>query len=799
MKYTGLYLFLIINLLLIGIALPVSACGFYESESDYQAMMFRVRLPEMDFYRPFEYTMRSQWADELNSDPYQSDRIRNCREWAETCMQKVQVDEIYVLLYQTDAGLFLSHVVNNQPNVVLQKNKFLQYLRQPANRELFSYLIFAKKAEIFQQSSDGRFEDWDSYYNYNDNTEFNTRNKFELYKLAKQKIKAAKSKFVQQRYAYQLCRLSYELNLKPDAATLYDYYFGKINTDNLMSVWSLIYKAHALKGDERSRALIQVFEGCNEKKFRCVQLMPATGTMPAKLTKEEKATFLQMQTLQDPGRSLTKIQQIYKLNPNNQGMYFLITREINKLEDWLSTPYIFKKYSISNDDPFRDAYFSSWEQFLLENPEYKINQDSIDQQEKENLAADVKYLSELKTFILEIRKKAAANYRDFYSIALAHLSLLQENAGEATNFLAEIPETTSPSILVQKKLEEVWLAIQTTDIHSSSFENLFVNNVGMLQKINPEVLDTKQMLYTLTQALANKYLQQNDLVKGNLMRMRADDYRTGYVWGVSYPEYLSGYESIHYFDLNARVQDIDQLLVLLQKKNKSEFEQYLSFNLEHSVDLFRDLKGTLAFRNMDLATAYEAFSALPKDYWSKPGSMFEYDLQKDPFKPKGLGKNITQPSDYQFNKAAFIKELMELEKKATSDKSRAAFFYNQLGNAWFNTSYWGNAWMMNRYSWSCTDTYYVKTQRLPAWMQNYMLALQARKYYLKAYITAQDQEQKAYATVMLHYITRLSYQYNSNSHDNQRALYYGNIFRKMKNTRTFRQYDCPGIEGFLGE
>jgi hypothetical protein len=95
------------------------------------------------------------------------------------------------------------------------------------------------------------------------------------------------------------------------------------------------------------------------------------------------------------------------------------------------------------------------------------------------------------------------------------------------------------------------------------------------------------------------------------------------------------------------------------------------------------------------------------------------------------------------------------------------------------------------------DAYYVRTNRLPAWMQNYMLALEARKYYLRAYKTAKNNEQKAYATLMLHYITRLSFQYNSNNRDYQRALYYGNLFRNTKITHTFAQYDCPGIERFL--
>ncbi len=55
------------------------------------------------------------------------------------------------------------------------------------------------------------------------------------------------------------------------------------------------------------------------------------------------------------------------------------------------------------------------------------------------------------------------------------------------------------------------------------------------------------------------------------------------------------YRNIAYFDRAANPADIDTLLALKHKKNKTPFEQILSPRLWGSDDQYNDLKGTILF------------------------------------------------------------------------------------------------------------------------------------------------------------------------------------------------------------
>ncbi|MDR0845059.1 MAG: hypothetical protein LBN71_07545, partial [Tannerella sp.] len=423
----------------------------------------------------------------------------------------------------------------------------------------------------------------------------------------------------------------------------------------------------------------------------------------------------------------------------------------------------------------------------------------------ENLAADRAYLDQLKSFLAKLLPRMGGETKDFYAVSLAHLSLLQENAPDARKYLAMVSEKANPTIRLQQKLETVWLAIKTQDIQSKSFQETFPENIADLERISEPGYDNCQMLYTLTLSLANEYHKKNERVYANLLQLKSNDYRSrsndaeddeDYGYKVSYQEYA--YPSIAYFEFNSTVADVDRLITLLQKKNRTAFETYLLDQPLASVDVYRDLKGTLAFRNNDLQTAYETFASMPGDFWQSRNGLSSADyLNEDPFVPKGLGKDLDREFDYKFNKAEFVKQLIHLQKQAETDKK--ADSYIQLGNAYFNTSYFGNAWMMTRYGWSVSDLYYTKTDCLPQWMRDYMTSAIARTCFEKALAASPTDEQRAYASVMLYMIHKNRYEYLSADSDKKAAVMYGNRFAtQYGNTKTYRMYECPGIRYFLG-
>lgn len=795
-----IYILLLLANLLALPTLKVNACGYYESEADYRAMMFRVMLPHMTNMRPFFYTMKDNYyinhvndnISDLDTDPNQDDRYRNCREWLSQCDKTVLLSDIYKIQYETGGEVFVKAYNGNSWNEIFPENTFIGFLIRKENKELLDYMLFAKQMELTEIGSNNRFEEWGDtkgYYYHTDEIDY-SHNKGKLFQQAQSRIDRVKSQFLKDRYAFQLCRLSYQLYHFERAIQTYDKYFKQIDPKNLMNIWACLFKAQSLDGlglhVEANRSYCQVFANSNEKKFRCVQMynreMPYNNTFSDK----EKSIAITIAALRDPGRVVDSIRSAYQFDKTNPYIPFLVLREINKLEDWMITPLFYDKYSFYNDDPFKCAYSSPWME--------KEPDEQADTLQAENLKTDMQYISQLKESIGIFSSNTTGDIKDFYTMGLAHLSLLQENSTEAKKYLSRISDKANPSIKLQMNLENIWMAIKTQDINSKSFQNTFTKNIIDLERVQSPRYDNHHMLYTLTLALANEYLKKDNIVYGNLMRMKADTYR-GSSWWYYSPENTDSYYLMGYFDNNASVADMDKLIELINKKNKSSFEVYVCNQKLNSVDAYKDLKGTIAFRNNDLELAYKTFASMPQDYWQRIGLNYAMILNEDPFIPKGLGKNKDRSFDYKFNKTDFVKSLIDLQKEENADN------YIKLGNAFFNVTYWGNSWMMTRYMWSSTtDLYYSEIDCLPQWMKNYMTASLAQDYYKKALKIAKNNEQKAYANLMLHYINRLDYNYVAKQYKDvykHNAIAYGIDFNTYSQTNFYETYNCLSIENFL--
>ncbi len=824
-----IYITLFLSNILLLLAQPMNSCGYYESEADFRAMMFRATLPGMRSMGPFNYTMSSVYYrltyDGLNTDINENDRYRNCSEWLAICDKSVVLEDIYTTQYNTDGRLFMKAFRNNAWEENFFGNTFIQFLLKKENKDLLDYMIFAKNMELTEVGGNSRFEEWDSPSTYgqyyyrsesHENIGDDARSKIkkELLRTAWKDLNAASSRFLQQRYAFQVCRLLYQVGQLPGIDPLdvvYNKYFGKVDPNNLMSIWAGLFRAMWTSVDEndRYRYFIQVFSNSDEKKFRCVQLF-TDGYNPESLTNPEQSVAIVMESVKNPGRALEQICKAYSLDKQNKFIPFLILREINKLEDWLITPLFYDKFSYSNSDPFHCAYYDSWmEEYKREHPE-DVQEEQEDETTKqlqaENLLTDQQYMDQLKSLLIQVLSESKGETKDFYAISLAHISLLQENAIEAKKYLSMVSDKANPTIQLQKKLETIWIAIKTQDIESDAFQSVFLKNITDMEKVSTPDYENKQMLYTLISSLSTEYYKKNNRVYGNLMRLKSDVYRhsIGNWWSEGendwyIREYRTGdvYSSLEYFDKNATIADMDIMIDLLEKKNKSPFEEYLCAQPLGSVNAYKDLKGTLAFRNNDLQLAYTTFASMPQDYWNSNHLSFSTYLNEDPFVPKGLRANKYRRFDYHFNKADFVKELIDLEKQASSDKSKAVDCYIKLGNAYFNTSYWGNAWMMIRYGSDTGDLYYSRIDCLPQWMRDYMTAGIARNYYEKALKDAVNDEQRAYVLVMLSYIHRHCYEFLNAEKDKTLALEYGTRFSRYNQTKAFRMYECPGLRHFL--
>ncbi|MDU1905602.1 MAG: hypothetical protein E6772_12535 [Dysgonomonas sp.] len=775
-----------------------SACGYYLAEWEYRTMTFQARLPRMQALQPFIYTTSSRY-NILSPDFRESDRAWNIREWQEATSKDVNFDDIYSIQYGTDPDSFVDSYQSDKLKKY-QDNSLIEFLTSKKQyKPILEYLVYAKKVEAVQFTI---FEDW------GDVSPAVISSQDKLIEEAEIKMKQVKTEFLKERYAFQLVRLYWQNEMYEQASNTYDTYFKTTNPNSLMSVWSGLFKAMSLdrlnRKLEANQFYIQVFDNCDEKKNRCVELFNRDLEIPDTFTKKEQSIGYVINSLNFPGRALDKMEKVYELDNNNQYLPFLVMREINKLEDWLISSVFLQ----TEKNPFSQAY------------EY-YNCEKQDETKKKNYQTDMEYLRKLKVLVGKFLNGAQQQEeKDYYNMALAHLSLLEENPADIKRYLSMVSNDANKTIQLQQLIETLWISIKSDDILSLPFKNKYISLMDQLKRgdvyvpsktgyfISDEdkngLFEEKnglyQIVYTLDLALANEYRTKGDIVTYCLLKGISDKDRENYSGnGSSLGPVSDYYYYLRQFDFNASVDDMDQLIELLEKKEKNGFENYLCNQTFSPIDAYRDMKGTIAFRNRDLKTAYETFLSMDQQFWRKTYYYSEY-LNEDPFVPKSLSGYEERDFSYQFSKTDFIKTLIDLEEIAKGkDKKQRADAYLKLGHAFHNTSFWGNAWMMTSYGWSSGHKYYQMVDCLDKWRKEYMTAGIAKEYYLEALNNAVNKDQKAYATLMLYSVNNLNYALTENNKFKELASKYANEYRE----KYYRQSDfdaqnaCYGYEEYV--
>jgi hypothetical protein len=374
---------------------------------------------------------------------------------------------------------------------------------------------------------------------------------------------------------------------------------------------------------------------------------------------------------------------------------------------------------------------------------------------------------------------------------LAHLSLLEENDKDAMMYLSSVPEKTDPAIQVQKNIEQAWLTMKTGDLSDLTTKQMFLEKIEFLKNIKLENYDNNKILYSLTLTLSNAYQKQNDNMTGGLLKMISERFKSEWYSDDYY------YGKISAFDLYADIKDMDNLIALLQKKQKTPFETFLCDQPLGTIDTYKDLKGTIAFRNNDLQLAYETFASMPQDYWATNYSYRSY-LNEDPFFPKALDSKRSY--DYQFNKTDFIKKMLDLENLIKKNKNNAVENYLKLGHAYFNCSYFGNSWMMMSYGWSSSDLYRIDSDCNEKWVKdNYLTCDRAIGYYEKVLQSKATEEQKSLASLMLFECNYFKSCYLSEKYTTEKEVaikYATDFYKKYNKTSVFNAYSCSLVKEF---
>ncbi|GAA3769267.1 hypothetical protein GCM10022423_23300 [Flavobacterium ginsengiterrae] len=748
-----------------------SACGWSVSPETSRLALFKAQREGFFRLTPFYYS--ADWYYSTNTFST-ADWEVNCKEWQQKIGSNVKTEDIHAILYETNSEDFDNAFKKKALKEVFPNNTFVQALLQSKNKSLLTYILFAKKME-YSGSQDVKWESWRNI-GYSQNHPTADIESFD------KKIKSAKDEFLKQRYAFLYLRYNFYAENKQEVIRLYDTYFDK-ETNTILKPWALYYKALCIDNFAMQNYLLsKVFTSCEEKTFAVLQHYNwklTAETLALAQNNEERSTILAIESLRNPAPDLKTIQKVYKLNPNSLLLSFLIGREVNKLEDWLLTP----EYSNAGSPSIvfdREIWY-----------------DDYDKAKAENYTKDIFYLRQVRDFLISIHSKASGEQKDYLSAAIAQILFLNDEIDLGKKYTDMISANANQSIQMQKNMLLALVSLKQDDLKNEKVKNQLFTYFSSIENLIEKDSGLFKNLYSLYRIASEEFYKKGDTVSAGLFFMKSDIKNEG-----EYSAYnnLYYYSYIGYFDRHATLEDVDRLIALQKKENKTPFEKYLcAGTLAPNSNYYKDLKGTIAFRNNNLELAYETFASMPKDFWDKNYEFKSY-LNEDPFKPKILQKYEERKFDYHFNKADFIAKLIELKKQNTASSNL------QLANAYFNVSYLGNSWMMSAYDWTSGESYtdYVygdNTENKKKYQNgNYFHLNTAKMYYQKALKMSKNNNEKAMASLMLFECNYYAY-YADFIDDKRPAFKAGKELRDFysvyKTTSTFKQYNCPLLKSFI--
>jgi hypothetical protein len=247
------------------------------------------------------------------------------------------------------------------------------------------------------------------------------------------------------------------------------------------------------------------------------------------------------------------------------------------------------------------------------------------------------------------------------------------------------------------------------------------------------------------------------LLYSTLYSENYDFWNTGIYWRQENSKAEDFYSDYYYdyFDYLNIVSTPEQLSLLVKKTEDfqradatSEFDKWVYGRSASDIYFLKDLLGTKYMRRNDLSKAMDAFGQIPQKYWNDNYSLWEkngrvtqysegqnifdgnpfFELKRTPdFMPK---KNAVR-----MNKASVLRQLLSYISKAENPNEPDRDYYAFLvANCYYNMTYYGNSWMMNRFNLSIS----LSSEPNVEGDRAYRGCTYAKEKYLKAYALAKD-------------------------------------------------------------
>ena len=769
------------SLLLAALPQNMIGCGPDEDPHDYFTSFFSRNLSNTKEYQPFYYTALLDFYDEWEEDEtvnYNEDKI--VQEWKQYCNANISTAEAKKFIYdfkKKDIDALIAHLTANKPLQIadsIRNNGMVKCLLAQKNSDAFKYVSLAKATEAFSWTA----SPWDNPVE---------RDSLVLNKYIGETEKlfaAATTPFLKDKYAYQRCKLAFYNNRLHDCIRWYDSYFTTAHT-SAVSMPALSYKAGSLfrlnRNKEAAYYFSKVFSKSNlNKKQTFLGFLWATDFCNEELEKEyaalgqnnqEKAAIHALFGLHGTSFRLQTLEQVLQLDPSSPLLEVVATREINKLEEQYLSPMLAKEKG-------GKAFYLSWQE----------EEDSTANKNKAQLINTIRFFE-------KAAQTKGVLQPAFYFTGAAYLSFINKDYAKAKTYLAKAKnEQISAQLNDQVQLINLLVMANEPQQLTAETEKLILPSVQWLAK--KAASDASYHIFfrnLFSEIIAQKYEQQNDNPRAALAYALAD---ARFINSRGENDYYGYDNGIEFIRTAMNTEQLLKLYELFNRRERTDFEQYLVSNSSFSKDDVVDVIGTSYLRDFDFENSVEW---LRKSAKHKQLISFNYNYTTN----KETKLNVDPFHDYlndwqRYGKAAasahtklsLAEKLIALHKKMDTTKSseNKSKLYYQLASAFYNMSYYGNSWQAVAYNRSSSDWNMGNYQL--AWEKEYYGVYRAKEYYQKALDLTVNPEFKAACFFMVakclqRQIPKPAYDYDNYEQYEKNMQVYE---RKFKNNPMFANF-----------
>lgn len=698
--------------LLICCILPelVWACGpsLYPNEARFA--LFRNGINGQEGFEPFFYS--EYFLNSNAPDPTGKDYKRNCLEWQQITGAGISLNDIYSIQYTCAPDSFLS--AYEQKNwSTFKENSFTNWLLKKKNKAYLDYFVLAKQMEAAQFY---RGDPWTA--------SLLDTNSIALDKLAQTALDRTyqtKNTFLKTRYAFQAIKTVYYVKEPRNLSAYLKAFETYIEPgQSVVKGWGYYFYG-LLQQDQLKRnvCLLRAFDLSEEKKvaaFNKIESDFLTEIIQKEKDPYLKEVALAMQGIYTTGRAGAIIVALHQVNPESKYLPLLLSREINKVEDWIWS-YTFLGFSSLGINYEGIPTFSYWNKGYTED----------ETQQKVLIAAnrekDLEYADELCTLMA---KMAEAQFpdKDFLKLAQAHLYNIRGNYTTAAQAVAglSIPETSV--YYKQWLIESIIICANTENISAPDVQARLLQWLRAFDAApSPDAGDNEGTLAEneddlseLYLVLSKKFQDKGDINMAGLLYNKSHHTRNIYdgwetSWDDAYPPQQKkphsvtpkmNYKQIAFWDRYGSPRDLEALIAFKNRKHKTAFEQYISPAQWPDDQVYKDLMGTKYMRMERYHEALKVFQSMDQEFWNDNYHYADYlpftgisDLRT--YAPWETTRSKYYKKTCKTDIVADIVAIIDKINNPGLSREQKAAYYIQLGNCKLNMTKNGLFWMMLSY------------------------------------------------------------------------------------------------------